>query len=45
MARKRNGQRWRKSYATLEEASEAAQLKRIELFTHNDVDREDANGK
>lgn len=27
------------SFATMEEASEAARLKRIELFTHNDLDR------
>jgi hypothetical protein len=45
MARKRNGQRWRKSYATLEEAAEAARLKRLELFTHNVTDREELNDK
>lgn len=30
------------TYRTVEEAGEAARLKRLELFTHNDVDRQSA---
>lgn len=34
-----NGKRYRKRFPTLQEASEWARLKRLELFTHNDADR------
>ena len=30
---------WLGTYDTIEEAAEAARLKRIDLFTHNDLDR------
>lgn len=33
------GRQWQRRYATLEEASLAVREKRIELFTHNDLDR------
>jgi hypothetical protein len=34
-----NGRQHRKRFATVEEAAEFVRLKRLELFTHNDLDR------
>jgi hypothetical protein len=34
-----NGTQFRKRFPTLDEAAEWVRLKRIELFTHNDLDR------
>lgn len=34
-----NGKQYRKRFPTIEEATEWARLKRLELFTHSDMDR------